>query len=563
MLTIKNILEHEVSLKRLELQYFRGFSFLDIDFGATKPITVFIADNGGGKSSVLDIVAEFLHYFLHVAILSNGKDYRSSLNAKSIMNGKAASRCKVNLVLQYPYPAVELFEVCQMITDYMNDFELKGEKAVLAVSEHQDWQISIDGNEGIAIPQEVEKILEQLSKGEKRDMSAQPKLSSEDEIEVAVKVDGQWKANLDLGASRITKAAYTGELRMICELNRGSEPKFTFENQRPDSIEGLIDALNRGTAFIEDFKNSVIGYKEYDGRTVLPILAYYGSAAIDAKFGTISTRYVTQPFQAYHNALVPSRFDFEDFLAWFNALEYGPPHIHIKEQVVKAITNVLNADQNVYSNLRMESGELVLDKHFPNAGSLLIEVGQLSAGEKNLLALVGDLIKRAIQLNPILFNLDYDQEQETYAQLAEHTRGLVLIDEIGLHLHPKWQRKVVPALAKIFPQLVFFITTHSPFILQSLERPHILSLPDLKVWRGLSGWEIYEIVQNAMADSGDTLSDKYQNEMKRFNDAILYDNMKQMEESYLWLNQHLHPDNPKRPALEMQFNVFFRKNEYE
>lgn len=179
------------------------------------------------------------------------------------------------------------------------------------------------------------------------------------------------------------------------------------------------------------------------------------------------------------------------------------------------------------------------------------------------MALIGDLAKRAVQLNAVLFNADVDNETSSENNPLAYTPGIVLIDEIDLHLHPQWQRVILPKLREHFPRVQFVITTHSPLVLQSLEKGNIFSLPDLTQWGGLSGWEIYEIIQEAMSDTGKTTSDKYQIEMERFRAAVLNDNLNQLEESYQWLNEHLHPDNPKKPAIEMQYNIFSKKGEYK
>ena len=55
---------------------------------------------------------------------------------------------------------------------------------------------------------------------------------------------------------------------------------------------------------------------------------------------------------------------------------------------------------------------------------------------------------------------------------------LALIDEIDLHLHPRWQRTVVDDLRRAFPQVQFIATTHSPFILQSLPAHAVIDLSD-------------------------------------------------------------------------------------
>ncbi|MFN4877986.1 MAG: AAA family ATPase, partial [Aphanizomenon sp.] len=83
-------------------------------------------------------------------------------------------------------------------------------------------------------------------------------------------------------------------------------------------------------------------------------------------------------------------------------------------------------------------------------------VNQLSDGEKCLLAMVGDLARRLAIANPGLKNpLD--------------GFGVVLIDEIELHLHPKWQREIIPALTRTFPHCQFIVTTHSPQVISQIK----------------------------------------------------------------------------------------------
>jgi predicted ATP-binding protein involved in virulence len=91
-----------------------------------------------------------------------------------------------------------------------------------------------------------------------------------------------------------------------------------------------------------------------------------------------------------------------------------------------------------------------------------MRVDQLSDGEKCLIALVGDLARRLAIANPVRENpLEGD--------------GIVLIDEIDLHLHPAWQRMVIPRLIETFPNLQFVVSTHSPQVIGEVE-PHCLRL---------------------------------------------------------------------------------------
>ncbi|UUO13798.1 AAA family ATPase [Dolichospermum heterosporum] len=97
---------------------------------------------------------------------------------------------------------------------------------------------------------------------------------------------------------------------------------------------------------------------------------------------------------------------------------------------------------------------LILDKD-----GVTINVTQLSDGERGLLALVLDLARRLCQANP---NLE---------DPLENGKAVVLIDEIDLHLHPRWQRTIVDQLTQTFPNCQFIATTHSPLIIGEVKPP--------------------------------------------------------------------------------------------
>jgi len=95
---------------------------------------------------------------------------------------------------------------------------------------------------------------------------------------------------------------------------------------------------------------------------------------------------------------------------------------------------------------------------------------ELSDGFHVYLALVADIARRAVILN--------EQDGGEAPALAE---GVVLIDEIDLHLHPRWQRVALDGLTKVFPRLQFIVTTHSPQVLSSAENRQVRHLVDGKV----------------------------------------------------------------------------------
>lgn len=90
---------------------------------------------------------------------------------------------------------------------------------------------------------------------------------------------------------------------------------------------------------------------------------------------------------------------------------------------------------------------------------------QLSDGVRNMLGLVADLAMRCVQLNPHLG-----------AQAPQETSGVVLIDELDLHLHPSWQSRVIADLRAAFPRIQFIITTHSPLLVSGLRSSEVTIL---------------------------------------------------------------------------------------
>ena len=99
------------------------------------------------------------------------------------------------------------------------------------------------------------------------------------------------------------------------------------------------------------------------------------------------------------------------------------------------------------------------------SGGRILEPSQLSAGYRTLLALISDLARRCVLLNPA-----------AGARAPYETPGLVLIDELELHLHPKWQRQVVKGLQRAFPKIQFVCTTHSPQILSEAPADSVVLL---------------------------------------------------------------------------------------
>jgi predicted ATP-binding protein involved in virulence len=128
----------------------------------------------------------------------------------------------------------------------------------------------------------------------------------------------------------------------------------------------------------------------------------------------------------------------------------------IKHQ--KLLTWVNNAIETLVPDVkglkvdRSTGNPRILVSNFGNR----VSISQLSQGQKSLVALTGDLALRLSTLNP-----DMD------SPLSGH--GIVIIDEIELHLHPKWQQQVLLGLQNTFPNIQFIVTTHSPQVLSTVD----------------------------------------------------------------------------------------------
>ncbi len=191
----------------------------------------------------------------------------------------------------------------------------------------------------------------------------------------------------------------------------------------------------------------------------LPLAVYYpvNRAVLNIPL-EIPEEYLFKQVDAYEQALNGVQIGFASFFQWFRAVEDleneerrdDPDYRNRQlEAVRQAIYSLLPG----FSNLRVRRSPLRMS--VTKQGQELI-VNQLSDGEKCLLAMVGDLARRLAIANPGLA----DPLQGS---------GVVLIDEIELHLHPAWQRKVIPALTDTFRNCQFIVTTHSPQVLSQVK----------------------------------------------------------------------------------------------
>ena len=492
---------HDVRLKQLHLQNFRGFGNVTLDFSPENPVTVLIADNGGGKSTLLDAMAEFMRRFFQLAIVGKCKNevydekesYKKTLlGEKDILNERNNASAFAVFNLSYPYPDKVVFEWMDNCAQHLDEHLIVGEAATLG-REGKIWTLQLKQKKEFItcylpdefqnIPKDLEMLFKQLS-----------------DFKVAIYNDQKWHPTpLSIPLLRETKLEF--------ELTRGRSDSMKYVSlpANPKTYLDFTTALNGSKGFISDYAYSTSGYNRYnpldESYEVLPLLAYYGGSAINTRYdGELKLPYKAGEFQAYKDAFEPQRFNFEEFFAW--ALWANEKQHHAWKRVKDTILEVMNADHPWYEDISIEAQTLVFYKK-PDQESepVPVEVFQLSDGEKNIMALVGDLAKRAVQLNAVLFKVDVDSDSVILSNPLRYTPGIVLIDEIDLHLHPKWQAKAIAILQKLLPNVQFFITSHSPTVVANFENGSLYIINEGNVIKHSSdyfGREINAVLRNVL-----------------------------------------------------------------
>ena len=140
--------------------------------------------------------------------------------------------------------------------------------------------------------------------------------------------------------------------------------------------------------------------------------------------------------------------------------------------------------------------------------------------------------------------------------------AIVLVDELDLHLHPKWQKTIVNYLSRTFTSTQFIVTTHSPLILQTIEKVNLFALikTDEHVnirhvpTESLEGWSVEEILREVMEMDEGVYSDKYNELYKEFDTALDKEDYDNAKIAYDKLFKILHPTSPERKLLKLQLS---------
>lgn len=227
-------------------------------------------------------------------------------------------------------------------------------------------------------------------------------------------------------------------------------------------------------------------------RASLPLVVLYSvnRAVLDIPL-RIRTRVAYQQFGAFEGALSETSSNFRTFFAWFRDREDVENETRVetkghRDPQLNAVRQAVEGLMPGFKDLRVRRQPL---RMLITKRGLDLRVDQLSDGEKCMLALAGDLARRLALANP-------------GAKKPLEGRGVVLIDELELHLHPGWQRRTVAALRETFPNCQFIVSTHSPQVVSEVPHQGVFLLKGGRVERALKtlGLESGRILEELMEE---------------------------------------------------------------
>jgi predicted ATP-binding protein involved in virulence len=285
------------------------------------------------------------------------------------------------------------------------------------------------------------------------------------------RINGNSKKARSIALDDIRQGSEFARISVAVQL-RGVEVQWAITKNRkggqyPDALrKSDLDALSEATRKLVDEWERVESerHESFD----LPLAVYYdvNRSALEIPMRVREKRW-HDAHEVYQDTLDHGGADFKRFFIWFRNFEDAenerrtedPEHREPGLQAARTAITVFTG----FQNLRVRRKPLL--RMTVTKGGNEFSVLQLSAGERDMLALVGDLARRLSVLNPSLAN-------------PNEGGGVVLIDEIDLHLHPRWQRDVVGKLEHTFPNCQFILSTHSPQVVGELKATSVMLLKD-------------------------------------------------------------------------------------
>ena len=214
---------------------------------------------------------------------------------------------------------------------------------------------------------------------------------------------------------------------------------------------------------------------------ILPVIAYYGTGRLWMQKKDRNLKKIQESFSRLKGYVdcIESASNEKMMLKWFEKMTYLELQEGKRIPELSVVKNALSQsymaiDETIKTaefNFKVRSGELEVAIRRENGIVENLPLRILSDGIKSTLSMIADIAYRMAILNPQLLD-----------DILEETSGVVLIDEIDMHLHPSWQKKIISVLKKIFPKVQFVFTTHSPSVLSNVSNKNVLILDNFEIY---------------------------------------------------------------------------------
>lgn len=224
---------------------------------------------------------------------------------------------------------------------------------------------------------------------------------------------------------------------------------------------------NDALRLLGDQANQKVGERS----CIFPLVAYYGTARLwgEGDFQQNNPEHLdgSDRLKGYRSCLEPTS-GYQFLEQWFKNRWFlargGDERADTALKAVKAAVRSCLQDAG-WGDIDWDPVENTL--RVEHRGRGWFPIAYTSDGITNIVGLVADLAHRCVRLNP-----------QFGAEAAQKTPGIVLIDEVDMHLHPEWQQTILGSLREAFPFVQFIVTTHSPQVLSTVRRENIRVLSE-------------------------------------------------------------------------------------
>lgn len=309
-----------------------------------------------------------------------------------------------------------------------------------------------------------------------------------------------------------------------------------------------IGAMHPVNALLDTFEpQESRSYRSVDSRFAKQLIYLRTTRDIQYKF---QQSIESDPDETKYGVDLLDGISSKDLKTWFISRFYQSSAGNLEEQFLSNFKLATKAfgllDPNYSFKTVNRRNEVIMNTP---SGDIYFEY--LSSGFKSSLFIILGIIK------------DIEYRFQTKLLKSEDYDGLVLIDEVELHLHPDWQGRICSILKKVFPKAQFFITTHSPHVVQSALQGEVIALERKagEVIRrelptseyGYQGWTIEEVLKDVMG-MPDLRTKTYEAIRNEFMEAFKQQNQLRAKEAFDKLKRMLHPHSELKAIYQMQLD---------